>query len=387
MSEADPQSDAAFRATAEADAAAARRGRRKRLLLGIAGVVAVAGVGYGAYDLLVLSHYAETDDAYVNADVAQVTPLVGGPVQAVYVQDTQVVHKGDLLVRLDPSDQQIAVQQAQADLLAAMRKYNQTQANSQALSGQVEARTADIERSQAQLGVAQANYDRAQVDYQRRQKLAATGAVSGDELTAATNAFATAKANLVAAKAAITQAQSNRSAARGDLAANQALLTGTTVDRNPDVAAARARLAQAKLDLQRTEIRAAVDGVVSQRQVQVGQRVAPGTKLMVLVPVNSLYVDANFKEGQLKHVQPGQPVKLTSDLYGGDVVFHGKVAGFSGGTGAAFALIPAQNATGNWIKVVQRLPVRVTLDPNELKAHPLRVGLSMDAEIDLKAGA
>ena len=393
MSEADPRTARAYEDGIQgdpipaADPAVAQRAKRRRLLTIIVAVVLVLGVGYGAYDLLVLSHYVSTDNAYVDADVAQVTPLVAAPVTQVAVGDTQVVRKGDLLVVLDDSDMRIAVDQAEADLVAAQRKYNQTQATSEALAGQVAARAADIASAQAQLAVARSNYDRANVDLTRRQKLAKTGAVSGDELTSATNAFQAAKANLVVAQSAITQAQSIRSAAKGNLAANEALTTGTTLANNPDVLAAKARLEQAELDLSRTRIRAPIDGVVTSRKVQVGQRVAPGTAIMTIVPVSQLYVDANFKEGQLARVRPGQPVTLTSDLYGGDVVYHGRVAGFSGGTGAAFSLIPAQNATGNWIKVVQRLPVRVSLDPKELRAHPLRVGLSMDAEINLNERA
>jgi len=357
-------------------------GKRKRLFLILAIVVAVAGVGYGLWYLFIGSRYASTDNAYVGADLAQVTPLVGGPVASVDVSDTQTVHKGDVLVRLDDADARIAVAQAQADLAQAQRRFRQTSATSESLQARFRASEADIGSAQAQLRVAQANYDRARVDFERRTILAKTGAVSGDELTAATNAFAAAKANLALARAGITQAQSSSLSAKGQYAANEALVHGTDEQDNPEVAAAQARLDKARLDLERTVIRAPVDGIVTRRQVQVGQRVAPGTQLMTIVPVGQLYVDANFKEGQLDHVRPGQPVEMESDLYGGDVVYHGRVIGLSGGTGAAFALIPAQNATGNWIKVVQRLPVRISLDPKELAQHPLRVGLSMDASID-----
>jgi len=202
-------------------------------------------------------------------------------------------------------------------------------------------------------------------------------------LSTAQNAYSTAQANVSQARAAVAQASASRGAARESWAANEALIAGTSVDTSPDVAAAKARLDQARLDLERTVIRAPIDGVVTNRQIQVGQRVAAGSAVMTIVPVSSAYVDANFKEGQLARVRPGQKVELKSDLYGGDVVYHGRVIGFSGGTGSAFALIPAQNATGNWIKVVQRLPVRIALDPKELAQHPLRVGLSMEAEIDV----
>jgi membrane fusion protein (multidrug efflux system) len=206
--------------------------------------------------------------------------------------------------------------------------------------------------------------------------------VSGDELTSSENALRQAAAAYEAARAGQAQAAANREAAVGALKANAVLVNGTTVDTNPEVAAARARFEQAQIDLERTIIRAPVDGVVVQRAVHVGQRVQSGTSLMSIVPVGEAYVDANFKEGQLTEVREGQEVELTSDLYGSDVVFHGRVVGLSGGTGSAFALIPAQNATGNWIKVVQRLPVRIALDRDDLLQHPLRVGLSMEATID-----
>lgn len=335
--------------------------------------------------MLVGSHHVSTDNAYVGADTASVTPMVAAQVLNVRVSDTQAVRRGDVLVQLDDSDARIALAQAEADLAKARRQYGQTSATSAALAAQVDARNADIARARAQLVSAQADYERARVDLARRQRLAPNGAVSGEELTSATNAFASARAALELARAGIAQASSTKGAASGELAANNALISGTTANNAPEVLAAQAKVAQAKLDLERTVIRAPIDGVITRRNVQIGQRVAPGTALMLIVPVGQLYVDANFKEGQLDRVKVGQAVTLTSDLYGGDVEYHGRVVGLSGGTGSSFALIPAQNATGNWIKVVQRLPVRVALDPKELQAHPLRVGLSMDAEIDVSA--
>lgn len=372
-------------ANVEAEAAPAKPSLRKRLLTGIAAVVLVSGVGYGAWYALVGSHYISTDNAYVGADSASVTPMVAAQVAGVAVSDTQTVKKGDVLVQLDDSDARIALAQAEADLAKARRQYGQTSATSAALAAQVQARSADISRARAQLVAAEADFEKARVDLARRQRLAPNGAVSGEELTSATNAFSSAKANLELARAGVAQANSTRGAASGELAANNALISGTTANSAPEVLAAQARVAQAQLDLQRTVIRAPIDGVVTRRAVQVGQRVAPGAQLMLIVPIGQLYVDANFKEGQLTRVKVGQPVTLKSDLYGGKVEYHGKVVGLSGGTGSSFALIPAQNATGNWIKVVQRLPVRVQLDPKELAAHPLRVGLSMDAEIDISA--
>ena len=357
--------------------------KRKKWLTGIAAVVLLGAAGYGGWYAMVGSHYVETDNAYVGAETAQITPMVAGQVIAIGPSETQAVKRGDVLVRLDDSDARIALASAEADLAKARRQFGQTAATSGALSAQVQAKGAEIVSARARLASAQAAFDKAQVDYNRRQRLAPNGAVSGDELTQATNALAAARAALEQARAAVAEAASQRSAAAGNLAANQALIQGATSRSAPDVLATEARVRQAQLDLDRTVIRAPIDGVVANRTIQIGQRVAAGTTMMRIVPVNSAYVDANFKEGQLAKVKPGQPVKLTSDLYGDDVEYHGRVVGFSGGTGSAFALIPAQNATGNWIKVVQRLPVRVALDRNELQAHPLRVGLSMTAEVDV----
>jgi membrane fusion protein (multidrug efflux system) len=287
-----------------------------------------------------------------------------------------------VLVVLDDTDARIALASAQADLATARRKVRGYLATDQSLSAQIAARDADQVRAAATLASARSDLDRTRVDLDRRKALAATGAVSGDELTRAQNAYANAQAAYDSAKAAQVQAAANRAAAVGSLAANTVLTDGTSVDTNPEVAAARARVDQASVDLARTVIRAPIDGVVTRRNVQAGQRVAAGAVLMQVVPVQQAYVDANFKEGQLRKVRIGQPVELEADLYGGSVKYHGTVTGLSGGTGSAFALIPAQNATGNWIKVVQRLPVRVAIDPTDLKAHPLRVGLSMKATID-----
>ncbi|MBO9601121.1 MAG: HlyD family efflux transporter periplasmic adaptor subunit [Novosphingobium sp.] len=356
---------------------------RKRLFLIFGAVLAVIAAVVLIWQLGFAWRSVSTDNAYVGADAAQITPLVGAPVAQVLVEETAHVKAGDILVKLDDSDARIALAQAEADLVKAERAYRQTSASGQALLAQAQARGSDIQAARAQTSVAQANYDRAKIDFDRRKALSATGAVSGDELTAATNALRTAQANLAVAQSQVAQAQATQKSATREADATLALTQGTTESTSPEVLAARAARDQAKLNLDRTVIRAPFDGVIAQRKVQVGQRVAAGTVLMTLVPIDRLYVDANFKEGQLKRVHAGQPVELTSDLYGGGVVYHGKVAGLAGGTGSAFALIPAQNATGNWIKVVQRLPVRVALDPKELAQHPLRVGLSMDATIDV----
>jgi len=359
---------------------AAKKKKRVKVLLALAAAKVVIG---GGWYLLHDTSHVSTDNAYVQADSAQVTPLVSAAVIDAPVVNTQVVRKGQILLRLDDSDARLALARVEADYAKARRQFSQTAANSGSLAAQVAARDADIGQARAQLASAEASFGKARIDLGRRSELAGSGAVSGEELTNAKNAYATAQANLALARAAVATASATTSAARENLAANQALIAGSTIDTSPEVAAARARVDQARLDLERTVIRAPIDGVVTNRQVQVGQRISAGSPVMTIVPTGSVYVDANFKEGQLAKVRPGQKVELISDLYGDDVVYHGRVAGFSGGTGSAFALIPAQNATGNWIKVVQRLPVRVQLDPRELRAHPLRVGLSMEAKIDV----
>ncbi|MFC3070848.1 HlyD family secretion protein [Phenylobacterium soli] len=343
--------------------------RRRQLLTWLVVAVAVGAVLWIAYALLFAGRTVKTDNAYVGAEVAQVTPLIPGPVAKVLVRETETVKAGQPLVVLDDADARIAVAQAEAALGQAERKVKGYAANDTALGGQVGARQADLMR-------AQANLTMARTDLARRQNLAGSGAVSGEELTTAKNAFA-------AAEAQVAQAEANLRAAQGAREANQVLIAGAPLEQNPEVAAARARLDAARLALARTVIRAPLDGVVSKKSVQVGQEVQAGTPLMAVVPVYAAYVDANFKEVQLEKVRVGQPVTLTSDLYGRGVKFHGRVTGLSGGTGSAFSLIPAQNASGNWIKVVQRLPVRITLDPKELAEHPLRVGLSMKAAIDV----
>ena len=366
----------------EAEAAVVKNAdaRRKKVLLGLTGAFLLAGGGwYMFHD----TGHVSTDNAYVGAESAQVTPLIAAAVTDVPVVNTQYVHKGDVLLRLDDSDFKLAVERAEAAYLKARRQYQQSSATSGSLAAQVGARTADIGQAHAQAIAAQSTVEKAKADLDRREHLAGDGFVSREELTSYRNAYVSAQSNLREAQAAIAQAEANRGAAQQNYAANQALIADTSVDTSPDVAAAKAALDQARLDLSRTVIRAPIDGVVTNRQVQVGQRIAAGNSVMTIVPTGAVYVDANFKEGQLARVQPGQPAELVSDLYGSKTVFHGKVIGFAGGTGSAFALIPAQNATGNWIKVVQRLPVRIQLDSKELAAHPLRVGLSMEANVDV----
>lgn len=358
--------------------------RRKKLFMLLGGAIAAAAVGYGSYWALVASHYVSTDNAYVAAEIAQVTPEVAGTVRAVQVMDTQHVKKGDTLVLLNDSDASLALAQAQAELERAERRVRGFFANDAGLTAQVQARSAEQTRAAAQLALARSDLERAQIDYQRRETLVKSGSVSAEELSNAKNALSVAEARHRDAEAAATQNEANYRAAIEALKSNQTLTEGSTLDSNPEVVLARARRDQARLDLARTVIRAPIDGVVAKRQVQVGQRVQAGVNLLSVVPLQQAHVDANFKEVQLEKVRLGQAVKLTSDLYGSKAVYHGKVVGLAGGSGSAFAMIPAQNATGNWIKVVQRLPVRIALDPAELKAHPLSVGLSMTATIDTR---
>jgi membrane fusion protein, multidrug efflux system len=363
------KADAALSEAVAADQAA--RKKRKKLLIGLALGVKAALLGYGAYDYFYAAHFISTDNAYTAAETASVTPSVGGIVREVRVTDTSYVHQGDVLVILDDVDARLALAQAEAELGRAQRRVRGYVANDGSLTAQIAARAQDEKRAAADL-------ERASIDLQRRESLADSGSVSGDELTKARNAYESAKASLA-------QARSNYSAAIGARAANAALIDDATENTNPEVALARARRDQAQVNLDRTVIRAPVDGVVAKRSVQVGQQIQPGTPVLAIVPVAQVHVDANFKEGQLERVRIGQPVEVTSDLYGDRVTYHGKVVGLSGGTGSTFAAIPAQNATGNWIKVVQRVPVRIQLDSAELANKPLQVGLSMEATIDTRS--
>ena len=361
---------------------AALKQKRKKALTVVGLILLIVALAYAVWAIF-FNHFISTDNAYVGAETASITSMVNGQVAEVLVSDTKAVKKGDLLLRIDNRDAEIALAQAQAELMKAKRQYKQTQANSSALNSQVFVSDDGINSAKAQVAKAQADLNKAQDDLARRQTLAASGAISKEELSTAQSAVKNAEAGLALNQAGLAQAQSSQKAAQSTLAANEALIRGSNETSAPDVLIAETHVKQALLDLERTEIKAPFDGVITRRNIQVGQRVAPGSVLMMLVPITQLYVDANFKENQLPKVKVGQKVTLSSDLYGSDVEFNGTVVGFSGGTGSALALIPAQNATGNWIKVVQRLPVRIALDPKELADHPLRVGLSMDAKINI----
>ncbi|KAF1024070.1 MAG: Multidrug export protein EmrA [Paracidovorax wautersii] len=344
-------------------------GQRRKLFTRVAAVVVIAGLAWGAYEWLVASHYENTDNAYVQGNIVQITPQTAGTVQGILADETDLVHAGQVLVRLDPADARVAYAQAEANLAQAVRQARTLYVNNGSLAAQVTLREADAVR-------ARNDVRRAADDLRRRQILQGNSAVSKEELDHAQSQLETARAALASAEAA-TQA------AREQLASNQSLTDGTEVASNPSVQTAAAKLREAYLALQRTELPSPVDGFVAKRSVQVGQRVAPGAQLMTVVPLDQLWVDANFKENQLRNLRIGQPVKLTADVYGGKVEYDGQIAGLGVGTGAAFSLLPAQNATGNWIKVVQRVPVRVLLDAKQLAEHPLRVGLSMDVTVDI----
>jgi membrane fusion protein, multidrug efflux system len=334
-----------------------KNNKRARMMLLLTLVIIIAAVAYAVYYFTYARYHEDTDDAYVNGNVVQITPQVVGTVIAVNADDTQTITVGQPLVQLDPADSKIALQQAEANLAQTVRQVRTLYVNNNAYQADVMQRQADLSR--------------AQDDLRRRMTVAQTGAVSLEEISHAQDAVKVAKAALVASEQ--------------NLASNRALTERTSIADHPNVMAAAAKVRDAYLSFARNTLPAPVTGYVAKRSVQVGQRVSPGTPLMAIVPLNGVWVDANFKEVQLKSMRIGQPVELTADVYGSSVIFHGKVVGFSAGTGSAFSLLPAQNATGNWIKVVQRLPVRIALDPKELEAHPLRIGLSMQANVTVKA--
>ena len=361
---------------------AARTVQRKKWLLRLLLLVIVVGACWLIYWFVYSSRFISTDNAYTAVEISQVTSSVEGTVKAVNVTDTQAVQAGDILVMIDDADTRLALLAAQADLGRAIRRVESYFANDQALGAQVLAREAEVQRAQAQLDASEADDNRATIDLRRRKALEKSGSVSGEELTRAENAASTASANFSAARANLALARANLEVARGARLMNQTLIVDATLENNPEVVFARAKVEQAQLNQTRTTIRAPVGGVIAKRQVQVGQRVHTTTQMLSVVPTQFMHVNANFKEVQLPKVKIGQRVELRSDLYGDDVVFKGTVEGFSGGTGSAFAIIPAQNATGNWIKVVQRVPVRIKLDSDELKRYPLTVGLSLTGRID-----
>ena len=332
------------------------KSRRGFLLRALAVVLVLAGIGWGLWYFLEGRWYEETDDAYVNGNVVQITPQVPGSVVTIGADDGNLVHAGDVLVKLDPADADVALQQARANLAGTVRKVRGLYSN--------------VSGAQAEVAVRKVAVDKAQADYNRRRDLAKSGAISAEELSHALDA--------------LTSAQSALTTAQQQLQSNKVLVDDTVVASHPDVQTAAARLRAAYLDDVRTSIIAPVDGYVAKRSVQLGQRVAPGTPLMAVVPLHEVWIDANFKETQLSSMRIGQPVEIRADVYGGKVSYKGKVESLGVGTGSAFSLLPAQNATGNWIKIVQRVPVRVFFtDAKQLEEHPLRIGLSTKVEVNL----
>ena len=344
--------------------------KRKSGLLWLTGVFTVAAIAYGVYWYISSGKHETTDNAYVQGNIVQITPQVSGTVVSIGVQDTDFVRAGQSLVMLDATDAKVALDQARAQLAQTVREVRNLYANNGTFNANVSLRESDITRTSSEL-------IRATDDLARRQSLISTGAISREELQHAT-------ANLAAAQSAQSAAKAGALAAREQLASNKTLTDGVSMQQHPNVQRAAAKFREAYINLQRTDLPSPVTGYVARRSVQLGQRIQAGASLMAIVPMDQLWVDANFKEVQLRTMRIGQPVHLKADMYGNKISFHGTIEGLGVGTGAAFALLPAQNATGNWIKVVQRIPVRIKLDPKELAAHPLRIGLSMEADVDIR---
>ncbi|KAB7697312.1 EmrA/EmrK family multidrug efflux transporter periplasmic adaptor subunit [Plesiomonas shigelloides] len=327
---------------------------RKRALLGLTTLFLAAGVAYGAYWYLELRHYQNTDDAYVTGDIVPINPRVTGSVTAIMADNTDKVIAGQPLVKLDATDSQLALEQAETQLAETVRNTHKLMV--------------DVGQLQANVQARQVALSQAMSDLTRFSALGRSDAISQQELQHAQDS--------------VKQAQAELSAAQQQLLATQALVLNTPLAQQPAVQHAMQVVKQAWINLQRTTLVSPSNGYVAKRSVQLGSYVTPGTPLMAVIPLHSVWVDANFKETQLQNMRIGQPVTLVSDFYGDDVVYHGTVEGLSAGTGSAFSLLPPQNATGNWIKVVQRLPVRIRLEPKELDQHPLRIGLSMTVTVN-----
>lgn len=328
--------------------------KRKNALIFLAVLFILIGVAWLLYWFMVLRHYQETDDAYVAGNQTQVMAQVSGSVNKVWFDNTDYVKKGDVLVTLDKTDAEQAFEKAQTALATSVRQTHQLMINSKQYQATIDLQKTALEQAQA--------------DLKRREPLGAANLIGREDLQHARDAVATAKAQL---DVAIQQYN-----------ANQAMILNTPLENQPAVKQRAAELRDAWLALQRTEVVSPIDGFVSRRSVQVGSQISPTTPLLAVVAANNLWVDANFKETQLANIRIGQPATVTSDVYGDKVVYHGSVVGLDMGTGSAFSLLPAQNATGNWIKVVQRLPVRIALAPQEVAQHPLRIGLSTLVSVD-----
>jgi membrane fusion protein, multidrug efflux system len=334
---------------------AAPRSARRRGLTILAVCVVLGCAAWAFYWYGYARWRISTDDAYVGGSVIQVTSDVTGTILSVHARETDTVAAGQTLIELDPADARVAMDAAVADLGNTVR--------------QVHGAFLQVDRLRAQVALREVELGRARQDLARRNSLAEGGAVSAEDVAHARDAVAGLEAAL--------------RAAREELNVALAQTVGTTPAEHPQVLRAAARVREASLALRRTVVRAPVRGVIAKKGVQVGQRVAPGAPLLGLVPLEDVWVDANFKEAQLRQMRIGQPVHLHADLYGDSVEFEGRIRGFSPGTGAAFALLPPQNASGNWIKIVQRVPVRIVLDPAQVREHPLRIGLSTSVVVDV----
>ena len=331
-----------------------KKGKRKVDLLLLTLLFIIVAVAYGIYWFLVLRHFEETDDAYVAGNQVQIMAQVSGSVTKVWADNTDYVQKGDPLVTLDQTDAQQAFEKAQTQLAASVRQTRQQMINSKQLQASIEVKKTALSQ--------------AQTDLNRRIPLGAANLIGREELQHARDTVASAQAEL---DVAIQQYN-----------ANQSIVLGTKLEQQPAVLQAATEVRNAWLALQRTKIVSPISGYVSRRSVQPGAQISSTTPLMAVVPATNLWIDANFKETQLAHMRIGQPATVISDIYGDDVKYTGKVVGLDMGTGSAFSLLPAQNATGNWIKVVQRLPVRIELDEKQLAEHPLRIGLSTLVEVN-----
>jgi membrane fusion protein (multidrug efflux system) len=334
---------------------ASNPGKRKVMLVVLAIVVILAGVGVWGYHQFYGRWNESTDDAYVNGNVVEITPLVTGTVVSIGADDGDLVHEGQVLINFDPNDAEVGLQSARANLARTVRQVRGLYSNVDGMKAQVNAQQAEVQK--------------AQDNFNRRKNLAAGGAISQEELSHARDD--------------LTSAQNALANTKQQLKTTSALVDDTVVSSHPDVMAAAAQLRQAYLNNSRSTLIAPVTGYVAKRSVQLGQRVQPGTALMAVIPLDQLWIDANFKETQLRDMRIGQPVEIEADLYGSDVKFNGTIDSLGAGTGSAFALLPAQNATGNWIKIVQRVPVRIHINAEELAKHPLRVGLSTQVDVNL----
>lgn len=341
--------------------------RRKGLTI-VGFCVLALSFGYGAWHWFTGRHTETTDNAYVAGNVVQISSQITGTITSIEADESDMVRAGQALFKLDPADSQLALEQAQDQLAQSVREVKTWYANNATLEQQIKIKEADVTRAQIEL-----NIDLE--DLNRRQPLLSSGGVGAEELEHA-------KKQVENAKNMLAQSQASLLAAKDQLISNQLLTQGLSVQEHPNVRRAASKVQEAYLSLHRTALVSPINAHVAKRYAQLGQRVAPGATLMTLVSLDQLWVDANFKEAQLRTLHIGQPVELVADVYGSDQIYHGTISGLGSGTGSAFSLLPAQNATGNWIKVVQRVPVKISLKTEELKAHPLRIGLSMEVKVD-----